>query len=400
LKIRIIISNLCFFLITSAFASESQFGLINNSLGNIVMPYSAAGLSRSYEIAHLDSVQLNSRNFATATSIQRTILSINLKYNAFWDENKIEKSYFDNVNLLSATLGIDIGKRLVLTAGLQPYTSIEQILNKNSVSDSIGIDENFYITGGLSRAYLNFAYKVSDQVSVGLGYEYTFGKISEQIALQIDDALGSTIRYSYDNKISGSGLVASLFVSPLPKFHVGLMVRGPVSAELIRSGNTPSTQLNEDRIFDISLPTEINFGVEYNLTDKYSIGADLIYQDWKNGYKVEDKKIDQHNTYYHIGAGLEVKGSRRQFVKYGEQIDYRAGFFYSQLAHMNNYKQVSEIGFSLGLSLPIQRFRSKIDLAGYIAKRGDLNKNNLQEIIVGFGLSISASELWFVNIED
>ena len=64
------------------------------------------------------------------------------------------------------------------------------------------------------------------------------------------------------------------------------------------------------------------------------------------------------------------------------------------------FKEVNEIGLSFGITLPIQRFRSKIDLAGFISKRGDLKTNALEETIVGLKFSISANELWFVNLED
>ena len=127
---------------------------------------------------------------------------------------------------------------------------------------------------------------------------------------------------------------------------------------------------------------------------------DFVLQDWKNGYEIDNKNIDRHSTYYHIGFGFENRGSDRKFVKYSEQIDYRIGGFFSQLSHYYNKNKVNEIGLSLGMSLPLIKFRSKIDLSGFIAKRGDLTKNVLQEIIVGFGFSISANELWFVNIDD
>jgi hypothetical protein len=50
--------------------------------------------------------------------------------------------------------------------------------------------------------------------------------------------------------------------------------------------------------------------------------------------------------------------------------------------------------------MPIQRFVSKIDLSGLIGKRGSLDKNAYEETFFSIGFTISAKEIWFVNIDD
>ena len=262
------------------------------------------------------------------------------------------------------------------------------------------ISENYYISGGLSKANFNFAYKFNDMWAVALGYEFTFGRIDRKIKTEINTPVSTQIEMSIKNQYSGHGIVLSLISNPLPNLNAGLMLKPAVQGKLTKSGNSASEALNTQDILDTSIPTEINFGLEYNLSDIYALGFDLTYQDWKNGYEIEGAKINDYNTYYYLGFGFERKGSSRRFIKYLEQIDYRAGLFYSQLAYLNNTESVVEYGFSAGLSLPIQRFRSKIDLGGFISQRGELSKNALQETIVGIRLSISASETWFVNLED
>ena len=190
------------FLLTGsiAFAGESQFGLVNNSLGNLILPYSTSGTGRSYEMAHLDSVQLNLRNIATSTDISHTTFTFGLGYNGIWGENRIEKTFIDNANFQGGRLAIPVmEKKLVFSMGLQPYTSIEQRIVSNTATDTIPVTENLFIRGGLSRANFNFAYKFSPELSVSLGYEYTFGKISENAVIKIDDDLSTKINLQYDN---------------------------------------------------------------------------------------------------------------------------------------------------------------------------------------------------------
>jgi hypothetical protein len=387
--------------LSNTYASGSQFGLINQSLGNIVLPYSASGVSRSYEIAHMDSMQLNMKNFATWTDISRTTLFLNSGYDAIFGENRVETSFIEKANFQGVAIGIPLIKReLTFGIGLQPFTTIEHRVFNTLDQGGYDITENYYISGGLSKANFNFAYKINDLWAVALGYEFTFGRIDRQIKSAINTPVSSQIEMSIKNQFSGHGVILSVISSPLPDLKAGLMLKPAVQGKLTKSGNSASEALNKQEILDTSIPTEINFGLEYNLSDIYALGFDVTYQDWKKGYEIDGANIDDYNTYYYLGFGFERKGSNRRFVKYLEQIDYRAGLFYSQLAYLNNTESVMEYGFSAGLSVPIQRFQSKIDLGGFISQRGELSKNALQETIVGIRVSISASETWFVNLED
>jgi len=387
--------------LTFAFASGSQFGLINQSFGNVLLPYSASGFARSYEIAHADSLQLNIKNFATWTDISRTTISLNTGYSAVFGENRVEKTYIEKANFQGLHIGIPIKKKeLTFGFGLQPFTSIEHRVLNTFNESGYDVSENVNISGGLSKMNFNLAYKYSDQLSFGLGYEFTFGRIDHEVKSTINTPVSSEIEFDFQNQFAGHGYIVSVFANPLPNLNTGLMIRPAIKGKLTKNGNSISDALNAEEILDTTIPTEINLGLEYILSDIYSVGVDITYQDWKNGFDIDGNTIDNYNTYYYLGLGLERKGSTRRFVKYLEQIDYRAGFFYSQLAHLNNNESVNEIGFSGGFSLPIQRFRSKIDLAGFVSQRGELSKNALQETIVGIRFSISATETWFVNLED
>ncbi len=386
---------------TLAFAGGSQFGLINQTFGNVVSLYSASGFARSYEIAHADSLQLNVKNFATWSDISRTTFSLHAGYDAVFGENRIETSFNEKANFQGIHIGIPIIKKeIAFGFGIHPFTSIEhRVLNTINENGS-DISENIYISGGLSKANFNFAYKFSDIISFGLGYEFTFGRIDSKLRSTIDTPIASEIEFDLKDQFSGHGYIISVYANPIPNLNAGLMLKPAVKGKVTKSGNSISDALNAEEILDTTIPTEINLGLEYILSDIYNVGVDFTFQDWKKGFDIDGSTKNNYNTYYHIGLGFERKGSSRRFVKYWEQIDFRAGFFYGQLAHLNNNENVKEIGFSGGFSLPIERFRSKIDLAGFVAQRGKLSKNALQETIVGIRFSIFATETWFVNFED
>jgi hypothetical protein len=354
-------------------------------------------------VAKSDSVQLNFRNFATWTNISQTTFSWNLAYNGFLGKNKSENYYFDNANFAGVFLAIPLQPRkLILGVGLQPFTSVEQRLENKSTQIGEDISENIYINGGISKANINLVYKPLENYSFGIGYEFTFGKITENVLFNIDDELSSSVSLKSESQVAGNGLILSLFGTPVENFNVGVVIRPTVLGQITRSAESTSDFLNTERILDLEIPAEYNLGLEYSFNQTYSLGLDLVWQDWKNGYKIDNKSVGDHELFYHMGIGIERKGSSRKFVKYIQQIDLRLGGFYNQLSTYNDpdLNTINEIGVTTGISLPIQRFKSKIDFAGFISKRGNLSKNFLEETIVGFSFSISANELWFVNLVD
>ncbi len=377
----------------------TRFGFQAITFGNINSQYSAAGSGRSYEIAHSDSLQLNFKNPATWTTITRTTLSINSNYTAFFSENNIEKSYTNNSSFEGAYIGIPLFKRtLNFGLGLQPFTSINQKITTELDGPQEVVQQELLINGGLSKINFNLAYKINDNTSAGLGYEYTFGRIDEKVSFSENTT--NLFNLNYEKRVRAGGLVLSLFSNAVPNLNLGLVVKPTLKGTFITAGSTVSVAANEEVEKKMSIPTEINFGAEYRMSESYYTGVDILYQGWKEGFKIANNKVDGYSNFYYFGVGLERKGSSRQFINYLDQLDFRTGVFYKNLAQTNEFKDVTEIGFSFGLTLPIQRFRSKIDLAGFISKRGDLKTNGLQETIVGMKFSISANELWFVNLED
>ncbi len=392
---------LAMFLTAPLLAGESYFGLINNGVGNLQTPYSAKGLGRSFGIAAKDSLQINYRNFAGWTGLPYTTITVNGEYGVLFAENQTRTSQLDNANFKGAALGIPIKPRKwIFGLNIQPYTNIEQRLRTISAADTNEVTQNIFMHGGLSRANILLAWKVMDVLSVSLAYEYTFGLVSEDVLMDINDNFASRLDFTYRRQIDGHGVVLSMHAEPVKGMGLGLLIRPPVKGTLTKTGDTPSNSLNSGVDESIQLPAEYNIGFEYKAFDRYSFGTDFIYQDWKNEYKINGNTTAGFAPYYRLGIGVERSGSPRRFVNYSQIIDWRFGLFYSQLPFELNNANIKEVGASLGTSLPLIRFRSKLDLYLNVSRRGDLTQNNLQEWVIRFGMSISANELWFVNVEN
>ena len=69
------------FWLESAMASSSIFGFGPNLIGTYQYQYSVAALGRGgYEMAYLDSMNLNQMNFATWAYLSKTTISFNVSY--------------------------------------------------------------------------------------------------------------------------------------------------------------------------------------------------------------------------------------------------------------------------------------------------------------------------------
>jgi len=397
-SISILLVIFLFVNITSA--GESLFGITDNSLGLLSRTYSGNGFGRSYEIAALDTTQINYLNYALWTDLKTPTYSTKLSYSAAFGDDGINSNYFNDVaNFQGGYLVIPLlRKRLAFGVGLQPFTAMEQRLAQ-TVQDTI--HEELLVRGGLSKALVNISYSPSEYLGFGLGYEYNFGKILKKFHMEYTGGDSYPVELSYEYRHYGHGLVASMFLRNKDKVALGLSYRPPVTLSVRIQPDTHSDEANKSQLKKLTIPAQYNFGMSYKIAERWNVGADVLFQNWATGYKIEDQTITRfQENYYNIGFGIERKQSAKRFTSFAEMLEYRVGGFMRQLSHTSAGNPVKEYGLSAGISLPIQRFRSHIDFFGIVGKRGDLGQNRYQETFVSFGFSISASELWFVNFEN
>jgi hypothetical protein len=389
-------------LVHQVMAGESLFGIGNQTLGYLQLPYASSGEARSYELAYTDSMQLNYRNYATWRYIANTIFSVKAGYGGSFSDTDEKKSYNDYANFRGGMLAFPIlKKKLVFGISVLPLTSVKQrITDTYTDEQDYTIVRSMILKGGLSRAMGGFAYAPISNVSLFAGFEYTFGTINENLLQELSKNTTSSVNINYDYRYTGNGVVLSAYTKVQEKIGLGFVYRPGITLNCERVGETASEQLNNKIEYDVKLPAEINLGMEYIVNDRYNTGVDFIVQDWDNGYKIDGKKSEYQALFYQIGFGIERKPSTRLFVNLGEQIAYRAGFIHGQLPYTREGETVKINAFSFGFSLPIQRFRSGIDLSMLVGKRGNLSKNGLEENFISLNITINASEIWFKNIDD
>jgi len=81
-------------------------------------------------------------------------------------------------------------------------------------------------------------------------------------------------------------------------------------------------------------------------------------------------------------------------------MDLRFGLFYGNQNLKSALENIPEYGLSMGVSLPLQRFVSKIDFGALVGKRGNLSNNYYEDYFFKIGISITSNERWFIKTEN
>ena len=382
-------------------AGESLFGISNRSIGMLSVPYSAPGMGRSYETASTDTNQINYINYSLWPNTNITSYSVKFAYKAATgSDGKIDNYFNDVANFSGGHLTIPIlKKKMTFGIGLLPVSDMEQRY-KEDTPDGTGWTQ-VVVKGGLSRATANLSYLVMQNLGVGVGYEYTFGKISKAFRYQDSEETYSALDLYYEYRMYGHGTVLSAHYKPFEKLNIGLVYRPSVQIDYRIQATTNSDEIDKAVVKTLTIPSRLNMGAEYKIQKRWRAGIDFNYQNWETGYLNNDVAVGSPFTeYFSISGGIERVQSNKLFISLAEKMDFRAGGFFRRLSQTSNGNPVNEYGLSLGFSLPLQRFRSKIDFAGIIGQRGSLDSNEYEEVFYKVGISVSAKEMWFVKLKD
>ncbi len=379
-------------------AGESIFGINDYTLGVIDLPYSYAGFGRGFEIGNSDSLRLNFVNFSTWTVVSHPTYGLRLGYTGAFAKSATKNDLFnDNANFQGGFLGIPVlKKKLVFGVGIQPATTVEQSMKQAEGA----LDKYVLLKGGTSYGYFNVSYALNPRIRFGVSYVYHFGEITRSFRIELQDTQ-NPFTFDYQYRYYGNAAILSTYFKPRKNLSIGLIFKPSYTLRVRIKPQTRSTEVNKSKLKKLTIPAFWGTGFQYNLNRRSSVGLDFIYQDWEKGFKVENVTYPTlFSKYFRLSGGFERRQSHKLFTSFSEKLDYRAGIFYGRQNYRSLGNTVDEYGVSLGLSLPITRFRSRIDLSAIVGRRGSLGQNEYQETFVKFGITINANEVWFVKLGD
>ena len=378
-----------------------------------------------------DSIHMNFRNPASYTG--KNMFSFNnegrlVKFTVGLGHSETDLKTSTNSSETTNTsfeylgLNIPMGK-FGFGFGLIPFSSVGYKLQSSNVDNQL--QYKYSGNGGLNKAFLGFAYQLSDNLAIGFDAKYNFGNIQNSALeyLYDDESLPLDYQAREQNRSDLSGV----------NFNFGLIFRGGITENLelhaslahspdynLSSRNSrtfasvvinPNTQIefpvNEINVdletlglekTDLSMPSVTIFGLGISKPKKWFIGAE--YTSITSSVFSNDL-ISIENSEFEDSSKISFGGfyipDYASFSKFWNRVVYRAGFYSEKTGLVINNESINEFGISFGLGIPAGGLFSNVNTTVEFGKRGTTNENLVEENFVNFQLSLSLNDRWFIK---
>ena len=378
-----------------------------------------------------DSIHMNFRNPASYTG--KNMFSFNnegrlVKFTVGLGHSETDLKTSTNSSETTNTsfeylgLNVPMGK-FGFGFGLIPFSSVGYKLQSSNVENQI--QYKYSGNGGLNKAFLGFAYQLSDKLAIGFDAKYNFGNIQNSALeyLYDDESLPLDYQAREQNRSELSGV----------NFNFGLIFRGGITGNLelhaslahspdynLSSRNSrtfasvvinPNTQIefpvNEINVdletlgldkTDLSMPSVTIFGLGISKPKKWFIGAE--YTSITSSVFSNDL-ISIENSEFEDSSKISFGGfyipDYASFSKFWNRVVYRAGFYSEKTGLVINNESINEFGISFGLGIPAGGLFSNVNTTLEFGKRGTTNEDLVEENFVNFQLSLSLNDRWFIK---
>ena len=304
--------------------------------------------------------------------------------------------------------------------GAQPYSSVGYNIVTTFHDDQVGnCAELFQGDGGLNQAFWGNAFRIGKHFSVGVNANYVFGDSKSTTTLAWPDST-----YVICSRRSRDVMVRSFM------FDYGLMYQGNLSKDLtLTLGATYNQKINlhgvqttyirtiedddleslastteylidtvayfTDKNARYTMPHALGFGVALQKNNRWKVGADFNWTQWsafaRNG--INEGLQDAWN----VAVGGEFMPSSTSISGYWTRVSYRFGGFYGKTCLNINGTSINKVGVTAGLSLPVPRSLSKVELGIEVGKCGTKSDNLIKESYINLTIGVSIYERWFVK---
>lgn len=361
-------------------------------------------------IAAFGETHINLANPASTMNIPRTILSVSYQYRNYNSEDASGASIFNTGNINSFALAFPVysPKKMVLTFGVVPFSSVAYEQQLTSASNG-GITQTFEGRGGLTSGQLGLSYALNPDIALGITTHYLFGSIYKDQKVEFTSAEYYGGSFNRTNSLSGfgftlggiySGIDKALGFSDTKDVNAGLTLFSGSSLDyddqLLRNYSTnQDTVLANDKT--MKLPLGFSFGLAY-IKNKTVYAADVHFQNWEN-FTVDGFHPAEIQNSVRLGAGVEFL-PQSDFIgdDYFKRLSYRFGGYYRMTNLTLNGESINELFGSAGLSFPMS-VETRMHLAVEYGIRGTTASSLIKDTLLRFTVSVSASELMFIQPE-
>lgn len=397
------------------------------------MPATAGGIRQQgmggTGLAAPNGQHINDLNPALLYYTSRTTFEIGVtgQYKEISNQQASQKDGSANLSYLA--LALPISKRLAVSVGLRPYTSVNYA---NQLTEAVVGDENlrsikqYEGEGGLTQVYAATGVRVAKGLTLGLTAGYTFGSIDHEAksTLYAEETgaenatttvvrdhlyysdftfrVGGHYRVSLSDKLNLNAGGTYGFSSKLDGTHDQALERQDIEGRAIETSTILSGRKGYAR-----LPSAAQFGLSLDNNRSWSLSVDVAQTKWDEFSNFDTFNATKLNNTFRVASGGEWTPDAASVDSYFKRMTYRLGVSVEQMPYRPAGQVLYDRALSWGFTLPVPT-ASPLESAGVnlsftVGMRGntdassELPSGNIQEKYVRAQLGFSLNNRWFIK---
>lgn len=363
-----------------------------------------------------DPRYINYKNVASLT--ERDTLSFMLDLGVYSKNMYLKdintSSAYNTANINNFVFSFPIQNKHSMIVGIMPYSNMGYKFQTEETDAALiskygDIRYTKYGNGNINQFFVGGAVKITDYLSAGLKGIYYFGSQTSHSDVNFYSSSMRTIQTGWKYSPHGFSLEGAVqgIVKPAENYTLVLgavyRMKNKMHGSITRYAYAFDSEIKDTVMYNkvvsnIYIPSNFSVGATIRKGEKWMAGIDYERQDWtkaefKNtvgvGYKAQ--------TAQSIRTGIEFVPNRYDIRYYYKRMTYRAGFHYDKTYVNLDGKSINQIGFTLGVSLPVYRLNNSFNIAVDFGQRGSKTGNLVKENYVNFIFSLSLHDIWFVK---
>ncbi len=320
-----------------------------------------------------------------------------------------------------------LSNKMGASVGLSPYSSVNyNYAFRQPVENSQFLaDVNYRGSGGLNTVHFSTGYDfgkgarpdtLKHRFSVGLRVNYVFGSIIEESISKVrvgtnvidDYKVAYYKRTRFDDFTFTPAVHYTYKIAKEKFFNVGLAysIGSDLNAKRLitvdrRRDETliSADTLQRNERGKVNLPSQIKLGVNLEKAYKWSINADISYQNWSN-YRNFERKDTLGVTWTASVGGHFIPDFTSVKKGFWRRTVYRGGFSYQQSPLSLRGVVLQDYALRMGVSIPLIKSNSlsMLNIAVVLGQNG-ANSNGLvleRYMQIHFGITIN-DRTWFLK---
>ena len=430
-KIRSILA-VCFILSAAGPALRAQDGAYTGftpysifGIGDICTQGSAYNTGMGgVGIATRSSRFINYINPAAVTAIDSLSfmadMSVSQNNRIFTQNDKSSVNNTFNVN--NITISFPLYRSSAVLLGIAPYSSTgyrySYILEDPSIVGNTG-NAVYYSAGkgGTYQLFMAAGVTFWKRLSLGVEGRALFGNIAKENVFSFARSAYSDINSGYDLSLrSKSAKFGVQYTQPLGKgttlglgatYETGSRLNGEVEDYRVSVGTSQSDTLSYTatdlaKNGSVSIPERFGVGISVSNSDNWHAEINYSRSDWTRsgmdvakGFAVKGSSSFGTRVSQEWRAGFEIVPNRNDIRYYYKRCTYRFGAYYKQEGIAVDGNGISDIGLTLGASLPVFRYYNAVTFAVSAGQRSPASADLIRERYVNFTIGFNFHDLWF-----